>query len=76
MNIPALFCIDSYKLGHADQYPEGITKVYSNFTPRSAKHFLSQGFERDDIVFFGLQALLTDMKDSFDEFSIVQKNKY
>ena len=68
MNIPALFCIDSYKLGHADQYPEGITKVYSNFTPRSAKHFLSQGFERDDIVFFGLQALLTDMQDSFNEF--------
>ena len=68
MNIPALFCIDSYKLGHADQYPEGITKVYSNFTPRSAKHFISQGFERDDIVFFGLQALLTDMQDSFNEF--------
>lgn len=68
MNIPALFCIDSYKLGHADQYPEGITKVYSNFTPRSAKHFLSQGFERNDIVFFGLQVLLTDMQDSFSEF--------
>lgn len=68
MNIPALFCIDSYKLGHADQYPEGITKVYSNFTPRSAKHFLSQGFERNDIVFFGLQVLLMDMKDSFNEF--------
>lgn len=32
-----LFCIDFYKVGHIDQYPEGTEEVYSNFTPRSAK---------------------------------------
>lgn len=35
----ALTSIDSYKLGHAGQYPEGTTKVYSNFTARSSKNF-------------------------------------
>ena len=68
ISIPALFCIDSYKLGHADQYPEGTTKVYSNFTPRSAKHFSNQGAIRNDIVFFGLQGLLIEMNRSFDAF--------
>lgn len=30
--------LDFYKTGHADQYPEGIESVYSNFTARSGKH--------------------------------------
>ena len=34
----ALTSIDSYKTAHPDQYPEGTTKVYSNFTPRSLAH--------------------------------------
>lgn len=33
---PAL-AADMYKVGHKAQYPVGITKLYSNFTPRSDK---------------------------------------
>ncbi len=35
LNINAAFLIDFYKAGHILQYPQGITKVYSNFTARS-----------------------------------------
>jgi nicotinic acid phosphoribosyltransferase len=34
---PMLLC-DAYKLGHMEQYPEGTTLVYSNFTARNFKH--------------------------------------
>lgn len=30
---------DGYKLGHKNMYPEGMTKLYSNFTPRSNNYF-------------------------------------
>lgn len=63
----ALMSCDSYKLGHADQYPEGTTKVYSNFTPRSKQHFKQpQGFEDNRIVWFGLQAFLLELQEVFD----------
>lgn len=29
--------IDVYKLGHRQQYPEGTTRVYSNWTPRESR---------------------------------------
>lgn len=63
----ALFSVDSYKLGHADQYPEGTTKVYSNFTPRS-NTYLNQpeGFRDNRIVWFGLQAFLLELKELFN----------
>ena len=64
----ALSSIDSYKLGHADQYPEGTTKVYSNFTPRSLKHLLVPrqcGTIR--VVWFGLQAFLNDLQSVWQE---------
>lgn len=63
----ALFSCDSYKLGHADQYPEVTTKVYSNFTPRSLFHFKQpEGFADNRIVWFGLQAFLLEVKELFD----------
>ena len=34
----ALLATDGYKVGHHQQYPEGTTLVYSNFTPRSNKY--------------------------------------
>jgi len=34
----ALLVTDSYKLGHAEQYPKGTELVVSNFTPRSLNH--------------------------------------
>lgn len=62
-SIPALFGCDSYKLDHRRQYPEGITHVYSNWTPRSS---YMPGVEK--VVFFGLQAVLQQMNEAFDEF--------
>jgi len=60
----ALTSIDSYKLGHAEQYPEGITKVYSNFTPRSSNHFNAPAEYKDNrIVWFGLQIFLTELNE-------------
>ena len=60
----ALTSADSYKLGHADQYPPGTTKVYSNFTPRSMHHFnVIDEFKDGRVVWFGLQLFLTEMKE-------------
>lgn len=60
----ALISCDSYKLGHADQYPEGITKVYSNFTPRSMSHFnVPSEYNTNKIVWFGLQGFLQEMNE-------------
>ena len=64
----ALSSIDSYKLGHADQYPEGTTKVYSNFTPRSLKHLLvPRQCGTTQVVWFGLQAFLNDLQSVWQE---------
>ena len=64
----ALSSIDSYKLGHADQYPEGTTKVYSNFTPRSLKHLpVSRQCGTIRVVWFGLQAFLNDLQSVWQE---------
>jgi len=32
-----MFLIDFYKAGHIFQYPDGITRVFSNWTPRSTR---------------------------------------
>lgn len=58
----ALFLTDGYKLGHHKQYPEGTTLVYSNFTPRSAKH-APEGC--DAVVSFGQQFLLCQLDGAF-----------
>ena len=60
----ALTSCDSYKLGHADQYPEGTTKVYSNFTPRSENHFnIPKEYKDGRITWFGLQGFLIELKE-------------
>lgn len=60
-NQTALTSIDSYKLGHAVQYPQGTTKVYSNFTARSNKYFNGKEQTSNKIVWFGLQAFLQEL---------------
>lgn len=45
-----LLLTDGYKLGHKEQYPNGTTLVYSNWTPRK-----SRVAGVDQVVFFGLQ---------------------
>lgn len=48
--IPALNLSDFYKTDHRRQYPEGIQKVYSNFTAR-----ISRMAGVEDVVNFGVQ---------------------
>lgn len=63
MKFRALEICDSYKLDHRRQYPPGTTKVYSNWTPRKS-HVPGV----DKVVFFGLQALIQQIHEAFDEF--------
>lgn len=59
----ALSSLDSYKLGHADQYPPGTTKVYSNFTARTDRHFnVPEQYKDGKIVWFGLQGFLKELE--------------
>lgn len=64
----ALTSIDAYKLSHADQYPVGTTKVYSNFTPRSLRYLnIPSQCKENSIVWFGLQAFLEELVWVWDE---------
>lgn len=45
-----LLLVDSYKVHHTKMYPEGMTKLYSNFTPRKSR---ISGI--DKVVVFGVQ---------------------
>lgn len=49
----ALLLSDGYKQVHSRQYPDGLTKLYSYFTPRR-----SRIPELDKMVFFGLQGFI------------------
>jgi nicotinamide phosphoribosyltransferase len=49
---------DAYKIGHKDQYPEGTTEIYSNFTARSGNY--SNVPNSKGIVFVGLQYFIMD----------------
>jgi nicotinamide phosphoribosyltransferase len=51
---PATAC-DFYKIGHFAMYPKGITKVVSNFTPRSNTYATNKA---DKVVVFGLQGFI------------------
>jgi nicotinamide phosphoribosyltransferase len=57
MKINPLFLIDFYKAGHRQQYPEGTSLVYSNFTPRSNKYAYKDSKE---VVVFGIQYLIIE----------------
>jgi nicotinamide phosphoribosyltransferase len=69
MKQTALTSIDSYKLGHGEMYPDGTTKVYSNFTPRSMSHFnVPDEYKADKkIVWFGLQGFLHELNSVWKE---------
>lgn len=57
-----LLLVDSYKIHHRDQYPEGMTKLYSNFTPRKSR---IKGV--DGVVVFGIQHFV--LKYLIEEFN-------
>jgi len=54
MKIKPHLILDSYKLGHIDQYPEGTEYVYSNLTARSASHANLGELYDNKVVFVGL----------------------
>ena len=58
-----LLLVDSYKIHHTKMYPEGMTKLYSNFTPRKSR---MKGV--DSVVVFGIQHFVL-------EYLIKQFNK-
>jgi nicotinamide phosphoribosyltransferase len=54
------FAADFYKTGHYAQYPKRTSRVYSNFTARSAAHAnMPESFD-DKVVFFGLQGFIQE----------------
>lgn len=57
MFINPILAIDGYKVSHREQYPQGTTKVYANFTPRSDRYFQSPVAD-GKLIFFGLQGFL------------------
>lgn len=56
---------DFYKISHKSMYPEGMTKLYSTWTPRSGKFFPESKF----VIWFGLQGFIK-------EYLIEQFNEY
>ena len=66
MNINPFLATDGYKVDHHRQYPEGTTLVYSNFTPRAAKH-APKGVDKDYIISFGQQMVLRQIHEMFDK---------
>jgi nicotinamide phosphoribosyltransferase len=64
MKINPFLLTDGYKTGHHQQYPEGTTLVYSNFTPRSNK-YAPKGCDR--VVVFGSQMVMKQIHEMFQE---------
>lgn len=59
-----LLCLDFYKTAHADQYPKGLTKMVSYYTPR-----MSRLDDTNKITMFGLQAFIKDyLIDAFERW--------
>jgi nicotinamide phosphoribosyltransferase len=55
MKVNPLTAIDLYKTNHIVFYPQDLTMMYENFTPRSTKHFAKVKGTDDKIVLVGLQ---------------------
>lgn len=58
----SLLLSDGYKYFHPEQYPDGTTLVYSNFTPRSNK-YAPKGCE--EVVVFGPQGAMIKLHEDF-----------
>ncbi|MFP2994745.1 nicotinate phosphoribosyltransferase [Spongiivirga sp. MCCC 1A20706] len=67
-----LLLTDGYKLGHKEQYPQGTTMVYSNWTPRK-----SRIADINRVVFFGLQYFIKEylINQFGDEFFAKPKDE-
>ena len=56
------------------QYPEGTTLVFSNFTPRSDKHS-SPLLQNKGVVVFGVQLMLQQLTEHFNEHFFKTKER-
>ena len=64
MGVNPLLLLDFYKTTHAEQYPKGLTKMASYFTPRMSR---LQGQEH--LIMFGLQGFIKSyLIDGFEKF--------
>jgi len=62
-NLNPLLLADFYKIHHFRMYPDGMTKLYSNFTPRKSR---IEGV--NDVVVFGIQHFVLEyMIKAFNE---------
>lgn len=65
MNKNMMLLADFYKISHKAMYPEGMTKLYSTWTPRSGKFFPQSKF----VIWFGLQGFIKEyLIDYFNEY--------
>lgn len=71
----SLLLTDSYKLGHADQYPENTSLVFSNFTPRSDGH-APESLKNNGVVVFGVQLMLRQLAEHFDKNFFQTDSRY
>ncbi|QEH68739.1 nicotinate phosphoribosyltransferase [Cellulosilyticum sp. WCF-2] len=63
ININPLLLLDYYKTTHAEQYPKGLTKMASYFTPRMSR---LEGEEH--LIMFGLQGFIkTYLMEAFND---------
>jgi len=66
---------DGYKLGHAQQYVEGTSFLYSNLTPRSDKYFQGSSLYDGKMVVFGIQGAVKEIVDNWNESFFSQPKK-
>lgn len=69
-NLNPLLLADFYKIHHFRMYPEGMTKLYSNFTPRKSR---IPGI--DNVVVFGIQHFVKEYLIKTFNVEFFQKDK-
>ena len=70
MKTPALLLCDFYKTVHSEQYPKGLTKLVSYFTPRMTR---IEG--EDKLVMFGLQSFIKQYLIEYFDDNFFSKTK-
>lgn len=66
---PLLYWTDSYKVSHINFEIPGVTKIYSNFTPRFSKYLAKQiGHSyQNNFVVFGLQHFIIKLENQLQQ---------
>ena len=60
-----IYYIDFYKVGHIDQYPHGITQIWSNWTPRSSRIAGQNTVVHLGLQYFLKKVLIEDFRSGF-----------